>query len=150
MTIAQYNESAEASVRLREGRKDMADQFELNGPVTTRVANLCRFRCPVCRAEFETAPALKLHQWRKCRGSHAFRESTNCCSKVVLHRCFICHKTVLCERTYLRNHLKYSHKLKIAAYVSCTQRQTSVRLKRIPLLDKLCAERNTAGEMVGK
>ncbi len=84
--------------------------------VSGKVSNICQFRCPECGETVKGWLILKVHLLKK----HSIKrlcstQMPNIISKAFCHVCKICSARVLCESTFLSNHLRI-HNIMIREY----------------------------------
>ncbi len=82
--------------------------------ITSKIGNLCSFQCPECDSEeFSNWQMLQKHgrivHGHHIRYQHALLSVARC------HACLLCPKVVLCDRSFITNHLS-CHKMKMKKY----------------------------------
>ncbi len=83
----------------------------VNAPRSETTLNLCKYQCPKCRSFYMSREILSRH-FKKV---HAFLDQgcfNNYLVKIIAHKCKICSKVLLCDRTTILSHVKYNHEVK--------------------------------------
>ncbi len=118
-TLAQYLQMTGsvrevASYKREQKRKEELEKLKVeminSAPVSTKVGNLCRFKCQTCAKKYASKGSL--HQHLKVTGHAEPTESVliSSLSKAIVHKCQICSKRILCDLRDLRNHIQV-HKI---------------------------------------
>ncbi len=82
---------------------------------TSKIGDLCTFSCPECdEKSFYTFSSILRH----CKKSHDSNLSygPSLVSVARCHACLICSKAILCDRYFIKGHLRGAHKMKISKY----------------------------------
>ncbi len=81
-----------------------------NAPVSDIIKNLCEFQCPQCKRKYFLKNSLQRHLKNTNHGSMTTRESVmKYMAKIVVHKCHVCSKKILCEIVTVRSHIKRCH-----------------------------------------
>ncbi len=79
--------------------------------ITDKVENLCKFQCPKCAVIFMSRTSIYQH-FRKTKHADTSKgEIYEYLTDIVAHKCRICSKKILCDRTIIGNHALSSHNL---------------------------------------
>ncbi len=97
--------------------KESATKYE----VTRHVKNLCKFACTKCDYVSETWNNTKWHISSKGHGPLRF--VTDYLKKIILHKCHICDKLMLCDRAFILQHISSKHNLLMPAYYKIAIKQ---------------------------
>ncbi len=82
--------------------------------ISQEVKNHCRFACDICDFSNHTWITLKQHIIRKHNVSA--NKPTHYATSITFHKCHLCGKLVLCDRTYILQHLM-GHKIHVSSYI---------------------------------
>ncbi len=113
------------------------------------IGNHCTFKCPTCERIFTCHPSFRRHcvKDKICCVKH-LKHLSEYIQKVVVHKCKICSKVILCSRQFLRAHI-YFHGIKtLSAYAEktgCLLEDNCLRSK-----DTFAFDRVTLGAKVSK
>ncbi len=115
---------------LFKGHKSRLVSFG-NAIVSDKVADMCEYQCPNCKEFFLSKCSLRQH-FRKT--SHVQKTSASTynvyLSKIVAHNCLLCHKTILCERNTIKDHLKFNHQISIERYSVSINNESNIEEHR--------------------
>jgi hypothetical protein len=94
-------------------------------PLSEYVQDLCQFACKGCNQTFKSWTNLQAHAARvkeiACR-TPSIKETL---VKAVRHKCAICLKIMLCDRSLLATHVSKYHKMQLHEYISITAQKRS-------------------------
>ncbi len=79
--------------------------------VNDAVSNLCEFECPECKNIFKGKQQMYTHLSVSKHASSTRRPVIHYLKKIVAHECRLCSKRILCDRSTIWDHLRFSHKL---------------------------------------
>ncbi len=83
--------------------------------ITSKIGNMCTFSCLTCTGEsFPTWHKFKKHCKTVHNSSQAYNPSL--ISVARCHGCMMCKKVILCDRTFIAQHLSYAHKMSLLKY----------------------------------
>ncbi len=109
---------------------------------THYVSNLCTFKCPSCKTTAKALNTFRSHL-SACVGNVRFSPAQ--VREARYHRCCICARVLLCDRTLIHEHLKQMHKLDMSAYQAMVDKKRKEgNLNQQENLDKLKASIPTA------
>ncbi len=80
---------------------------------TQQVINLCRFRCTKCSKTCKTYQSI-MHHRVICVGNKKYHHTL--VAEARAHMCLICAKRILCDRFFIAQHIRGSHKMDFASY----------------------------------
>ncbi len=109
--------------------------------ITAKIGNLCQFICKKCTdfKIFNSWDCLRHHYEKihRCRVqyNHSIVNVARC------HACLICPKAILCDRSFIRRHLTFSHKMTLKRYETIFHRNGGETLPTF--LDWMTSEQNT-------
>ncbi len=91
------------------------------GEISHKVANLCRYKCSLCKFESSFPQVVARHFRRKHHNKKghwtASRKGAICERiKTIWHMCKVCGKNILCSRQAIRKHARFMHQLNLSAY----------------------------------
>ncbi len=106
-------------------------------PVSDRLSNLCKFKCPECDKHFKGWQILNIHLVK----SHHIKtisvhDVEKVISKVVYHICKVCSAKILCDNTFMRRHLRV-HKMSLSHYFDQFGRDIKTYLPEVSYSDNL-------------
>ncbi len=94
----------------RSNRKIWMEIVE-NAPLSDKLENLCRYKCPVCGRQYETKNGLVRHFMITKHSVGPRGHLTDCITQVVAHKCSLCSAKILCEKWQILFHLR-CHQIK--------------------------------------
>ncbi len=107
--------------------------------VTKHVGNITFYKCPFCHKADMSYNCLWLH----CRKKHNGKQVSKTMELVVegrFHRCHICAKTILCDNSFVRNHVSRLHNLTFTQYIKKHVLRNG--FKAIPTYQEYTSNRN--------
>ncbi len=101
--------------KIYDGKDKINQEVDI---VSHKYLNLCVFECDKCNTTFGSWRQLIKH-FNVCKKSNFCKNfDEKYIIKKVLHRCFICGKTILCDRHKLSQHISSHHKLTGSEYIA--------------------------------
>ncbi len=82
---------------------------------TSAIGNLCSYVCPTCDLKVFSNYAVLLQHFRAFHGKE-LKYSYKIVHTARYHSCLLCPSAVLSDRSFLRRHLKYRHKISLPKY----------------------------------
>ncbi len=73
------------------------------------IGNLCTFKCPECSLTHRSTDCFRKHCYQACPLKRGHNSWYKYVVNVVTHKCLICSKSMLCDRSLIRNHLSRNH-----------------------------------------
>ncbi len=113
MTLTQYRRKFDCKETLKETYFKVLETGRLSA---NQIGDLCTFKCPKCSRVFPSSHKFTLH-CSKENCALKYERTTfgkyRYIAHVVVHKCKICSKLLLCDRTTIRSHVRsISHKIK--------------------------------------
>ncbi len=110
---------------------DLMQKLCQGAPVSSKVSNMCMFKCPKCKDVFKGWNKIKRHFTQKHRGALklSMLEVDHLLSNVVAHTCKLCSENVLCDSAFIRRHLVKHGNMDLLQY---TMAFSANALKNIP------------------
>ncbi len=80
-------------------------------PVSDILANLCEYQCPQCYKKIGSRASLYRHfkEANHGRSKHGRVIRYQYMVKIVVHKCYVCFKKVLCDTEAVKSHIKVCH-----------------------------------------
>ncbi len=110
-----------------------------NANVTDKVANLCQFQCPSCNETFSSKKDFSRHALSSkhiilSRGKKS--KANDYMIKTVAHKCKLCDKKVLCDKSAISNHVQYNHNMTLKKYFESMKVEYIFSYKRVKLSEE--------------
>ncbi len=77
--------------------------------VSKKILNLCIFQCDMCQQKFTSWSLMIIHLRQVCKKTGKFDRKY--VIKSVTYECQLCQKKLLCDKIFIRTHLKSRHKM---------------------------------------
>ncbi len=84
-----------------------------------KVADLCEFKCPTCGEKFTSKQNIGRH-FRKTKHAISKNRGINLkdfLTRISYYKCQMCDQSVICDKSAIRGHLQYSHKISLWKYI---------------------------------
>ncbi len=102
-------------------RDQLYKEYATENNVTRHVKNLCKFMCTKCDYVSRTWNKTQVHISSKGHGP--LLAVTDYLKKITLHKCHICDKLVLCDKTIISKHISSKHNLLRSSYYKIAMEQ---------------------------
>ncbi len=119
ITLAQY--VVKISLRL-----DLDTTNAISALTTEIIGNLCKFSCQKC--SFSSQRWKVMVQHLRDAAHVTFKSADKYATTVTLHKCYICHELVLCDKQITQCHIRRTHKMSMLSYR---------KIKKLPLKEDL-------------
>ncbi len=114
LKLTQYRQQYGCATKWQSQQQDILKEAGMSHDT---IGNLCTFRCPLCRTIFYNSNAFQGHHIKsKCPFRSEKQSVLFYIEKVVTHKCKICSKILLCDKTFITRHVSRRHKLTIEKY----------------------------------
>ncbi len=101
----------EISRRTINDSKQLWKKDLLNASVSNTIANLCEYKCPICESTFASRISMSYHFKKSQHAQVSQGKVNNNLIKIVAHKCNLCLKKVLCDKTTILNHMRQKHSI---------------------------------------
>ncbi len=102
-----------------------------DAPVSTKVANKCRYRCKSCRDEFSNYRDVRAHLKARKACMEAAKKLTwiDFVTRKVAHPCRLCGDLVPCDRKIIGGHVNMTHRILLKSYIDLGARKGRSNLR---------------------
>ncbi len=117
-----------------------------NVPLSEKILNMCRYKCPKCKNTFVSRRGVMCHLKKCTVSSISIKEDIiKHLIKVIAHQCKICYKRVLCEKDAISLHVRYTHKITLKQYINLTK--TNIKWHQKQWSEKMEKQQNLWGNI---
>ncbi len=143
------HENNEAKKQIGNGDCEMEDLDSFKSfEETSKVANLCKYKCQACKKVYYTLRSFQRHIIQTKHTSVDKGSIRKHLIEIVAHKCYICSKRVLCDKSYILKHLTKHNLRSLQAYSNATnvkyENKTARRKKEF---DTLWSKKSTKKEI---